>query len=262
MSAKKKRSRKISPPYPSVGLKTCMIYMEKLHKYAGQSEVTKENALKYLGLDTAKGLTNRVYDSITNFKLINERQAGKIKHVSVSQLARKILLAKGINNLVKTTALQTAALNFEIIRKLRNRWSDGLPEDDSIYNVLVFDHKYRDRAAKSFIPTLKETYSYAKLGDDDLSVNQIVDVPENDVEIVAEPDKEIGNSPSIMESKKGLSGFEEYKVSIGKSKEARLFLSNNLNDLEFEFMISWINQLDIRESSPDVSDNDEDEITL
>lgn len=256
MPVKKKRTRHLSPSYPGVGLKTCVNYVEKLHRSAGQAEVSKENALKYLGLESGKPITNRTYSALSTFGLIEERHYGKVKKVTVTQLARQILLAKGEHSLVKISALQTAALNYEIIRKLRMRWSEGLPGDDDIFNVLMFDHTFGDRAAKTFIPSFKETYKYAKLGGDTPSVNQIADVPENDAGFVSESDKEIESSPIIMKSEKGLSGYKEYTLSLGKDKEVRLFLSNKLTSHQLEFMLSWIDQLDILESSPNVNDDE------
>lgn len=173
MAAKTKRKkREVSPPYPFFGLRKCAELVTKLYKTAGQSEVLKENALRYMELDPNKNETNRAYSAITNFGLIDERRSGAIKKVSVSELARKIILVKGDESPIKLAALQTAASNYDIIRQLRMTWPSGLEDDNSILNILMVEHKFSDRAANSFLPAFRETYEFAKLGGTDVVSRQ------------------------------------------------------------------------------------------
>ncbi len=169
MSAKKKRH--ISPLYPFYSLKDCVDFVKKLHKAIGQTEVLKENAFKYMELDLSKPATNRAYSAMSTFGLIDERTSGKQKMVGVSNLARTILIAT-VDSARRVTALQTAASNYEVIRKLRTIWPDGLTDDVTILEVLELDYKFSSRAAKSFLPAFKETYEFAKLGGSDVISRQ------------------------------------------------------------------------------------------
>lgn len=169
MSAKKKRH--ISPLYPFYGLKDCVEFVKKLHKAIGQTEVIKENAFKHMELDPSKPATTRAYSAMSTFGLIDERTSGKQKMVGVSNLSRTILIATS-DGPRRVIALQTAASNYEVIRKLRTVWSDGLPDDGTILEVFELDHKFSSRAAKSFLPAFKQTYEFAKLGGSDVVSRQ------------------------------------------------------------------------------------------
>ncbi len=233
MTAKKKRH--FSPPYPFISLRACVELTNEFHKTAGQAEVTKENALKYMGLDPTKPASTRAYAAITNFGLLSERRSGNTKKVSVTDLARKILLVKGESSQIKITALQAAALNYGVIRELRMRWTDKLPEDDdSILNTLMFDFSFSPRAAKSFLPAFKETYKYAQLGG--------FDVLRSEEEMAIETEIPVSGMPHVEVSYAGQSkkGLKEYPILLLGST-AFVNVPIPLSEKNRQLIMKWFN---------------------
>jgi len=229
MAAKKKRH--ISPPYPFFGLEACVGYVEKFNKSAGQMGISKENALKYMDLNPSENNTHRAYSAMTNFGLISEHRSGNIKQVSITDLARVILVAHGENNPRKITALQAAALNYKIFRDLRNRWIEGLPDDNSIKEALQLDHDFSARAAKQFLPALKETFIFAKLGGRD-----IVSQPEK-------PESPLPEQPDY-EYKSDENGEEEEKLKefpillLGDTAFVKVRLP--LSEKNHQLIVKWL----------------------
>lgn len=224
-----RKKRQISPAYPFYGLKQAASFLEKFYRVAGESEVSKENASRYMGLEPGKPDTHRAFSALTTFGLLDERVSASGRSIRISELGRSILTKDGESR-QRTGALQGAAYNYGIIRKLRIRWPKGLADDESVINALVLDHKFNKRAAKSFLPALKETYAFAKLSVDS---NLQLDANEN-----------LGTEVEMSTSNQSVNA-PEYKLSLGANKQIRFFTSDKLTNEEVDFVCQWIKRLDI-----------------
>ena len=164
--SKKKRVR--SPAYPFFSLKDCISFVVKLHKQDGLGPVHREIALKHMGQDPKKNLANRALSSMTGFGLLDERGTGSSRVVQPSELSKRILLDKRETSLEKTEALRSAALRYEIIRNLKDKWPHGLPSDESIETTLLLDIGFNERAVGRFVSVFRETYDFANLEGGDI----------------------------------------------------------------------------------------------
>ncbi len=227
------RKRKV---YPYIGLKKCAGFIEKLYKKDGIAEVPKKLAWEHMGLDPTKNLTNRASSAMMGFGLLEEKGSTNNKTLQLSALGRIIVMTSD-NSQQKNEALQVAALNYQVIKELRNQWPNSLPADDTV-KLELLNRQFSERGAGHFARALRETYEFAKLGIPViLEEEQAI---ENDLED-AQEEKLMGDKPLDQIPL----DFEKYEITLGKAKEVRIYTSAKLTVDDLDFIFIWLKRTDI-----------------
>jgi len=244
---KKARVRKV---YPYYGLKKCIGFIEKLYKKDGIAEVPKELAWEHMGLDPTKNITNRASSAMMGFGLLEERGSTNNRTLQLSDLGKTIVMT-GENSQQKNEALQVAALNYQVIKELRNKWPNSLPADDTVKLELVLNRQFSERGAGHFARAFRETYEIAKLGKPVILKQE--PATDNDSED-AQEEKLMGDTPLGQMPL----DFEEYKITLEKGKEVRVFTTTKLTENDLDFLFKWLRRSDIIEPSNSISNKKEE----
>ena len=239
LEATKKRQR--SPAYPSISLKECVRFIGEFYKKNRLAEVPKEFAMQHMGLDPKKGDSYRVTSAITGFGLMEETILGNKRAFKFTERGKIIVMLDSETD-KKNAALQEAALQYEIIKQLRNLWPDTLPQDDVIKYELLAKNGFTERAAQKFVTVLRETYDFAKLGRHDLRTDYKRPEGLPDFEEAGEKTQNVGAGIK-------LESYNGYTLTLAKGKEIRLFTSGSLTQDEFDFMFEWIKRLGLIKSN-------------
>jgi len=158
----RKLRRLRSPPHPYFSLKDCVGFVGQLYQQDGLQQVHLDIGLKHMGLEPSSSVGIRALAALRGFGLLDE--VGINKEIGLSRLAKSIILDKRQSSQERLRALRKAALNYEIIRDLAEKWSDGLPSDEAIETTLLMDKDFTKRAVSRFVGVLRDTYRYAELG--------------------------------------------------------------------------------------------------
>ena len=228
--ADEKKTYQISPKYPYYGLRQCVKYIETLYKKDGLAEVAKNLAIEHMGLNPKNEWSSRATGSITGFNLLEEKGPLDNRVFRLTALGKIIVLTKEMTD-QKKMALREAALGYEIIKKLCEKWPNGLPAEDAI-KVEVVLLGFTERSASRFVLAFRETYDFAGLGNS----------------IAIPPKLPAGDSGSGSIPYNPPLGFEEYTLTLAKGKEVRLSISDSLNKDDVDFMLQWIKRLDLVKS--------------
>ena len=149
-------------------------------------------------------------------------------------LGKSLVILKD-NTGQKTYALREAAEKYTIIKRLTEKWRNGLPSDDVI-TLELLANGFNERAVKTFISVLRDTYDFTRLGGSAIMENEAL--PEAQMET----NTTVQQPSTLTVSVKGSIG---YTLSLSKGKEVRLLTPDSLSQQEFEFMLQWIKTLDL-----------------
>jgi hypothetical protein len=151
-----------SPSYPAIGLADALERANVLYKKEGRNAAPVDAAVTHWGYGVKSSGGRLVLAALRRYGLIEDEKHGSHTQVKLSRLALDIIL--GEDGPKKAEAIQLAALAPPINRELLEKYSDGLPSDQSLRHYLVVERGFTDGAAEEFIPRLRDTIAFAELG--------------------------------------------------------------------------------------------------
>jgi hypothetical protein len=235
-TTKKPAGRLRSPNYPNYDLKECVGFAAKLFKKYGTTEVHTEDAVTQMGHSYTSSTAGRVLASMFSFGLLESRGTKDSKFVSLSKLARQILM-EDEGTPERIALLQQAALKDDSMQAIWKKWgANKLPHVDSIKKSLMFEMKYAPEGAKRFASVIIDTYEYAHLKDASPEETQTEDETEEVVEI-QEPQR--GDKYTrVTESKKSMRVTN--LLLRGTDREIILQSPEDLTEDEFKKVFEWL----------------------
>jgi len=241
ITEKSKRTHQRSPNYPFYSLKDCVQFIEQLKSKDGFAAVPRELALQHMGLDPKMNKTFRAASSMTGFGLLEEKGPMDKRVFVFTDIGRTIIVLKDDTD-KKIEALQKAALQYDIIKELRDIWSGDLPSDDVI-KLELLDRGFTERAAGRFRVVFRDTYEYAGLGEHDILSDKDKRETSTDRGAKGAGGRQ-GQKETYMPAIDIINGFDGYTLTLAKDKEVRLYTTANLTKEDIDFMFIWLKRLD------------------
>jgi hypothetical protein len=237
-------ARKRSPNFPYSSVRDCVRYITRLHGEVQTRKLPVFVAFGHMGLSPKSSSTDRIRAALSNYGLTKEETVNKEKHLQLTNLAYQIVIDTRESK--RLARLREAALNDPMMKKIwESEWKRGLPNNDAeIISTLRADYKFQEEAARRFTTVLKDNYDFCQLA-------TYYELPEG------EPEKEVTPPPPANNGNPLIpptppsppTGFEEYTLTLSKTKEVKLYTSDSLTKDDVDFMIMWIKRLDLERSS-------------
>ncbi len=116
-----------SPNYPAISLPAAIDRIRKIHDADARNAIPREVVAKHLGFGGLNGASATVISALNKYDLLETVGNGETR---VSDLAMTILFPH--DETEKQEALEKAAFRPALFAKLRERWPDHPPSDDSL----------------------------------------------------------------------------------------------------------------------------------
>lgn len=233
-----------SPHYPYLSLDQAVNLLEIFYKKYKLNKVPISLALKEIGYSATSGAGKRVTASLTqHYGLIDVEGSGEQRRFSVSSLGKTILVPNPSNPSERAKAIQEAALRPEMHSWIFNRYdlaTNGLPPDDQLIYDLVYVAGFVDTSVESFVKEFKATYYYAGLDSlktEDASIELDDGGQASTYESKNPPPR---NAPAVQTVP---SNSQELTTSLTRGKIARLILPDEMNSMDFNLLVKWLELL-------------------
>jgi hypothetical protein len=225
MEDKEKKTKKRSPNFPAISLPDAIIKTKILYDVDGRSGTPRQTAFKHLGYKGGHGASITVLSAMKKYGLIREEN----NRILLTKDAEFILLSS--DELKKIEIVRKCALTPEIYSKLWEQYSDtGLPSDNSLKDVLLFDHDFNEKSVNGFIRDFKATIDFAQLE------------PHESFEIESEAEM-IEDKPIIENNGKMNSSIQDYVIPRKENKVAILKLEMPISNEDIDVVIKWLDLL-------------------
>ncbi|ESY84713.1 MULTISPECIES: hypothetical protein [unclassified Mesorhizobium] len=144
-----------SPNYPALSLPAALDRVRTLQGLEGKNAVPREVIAKHLGFGGLNGASATVLSALAKYGLLEAVGDGEAK---VSELALTILFPHDPNE--KQEAIEKAAFRPVLFAKLREKWPDRAPTEESLRSYLVREG-FSSSAAEQVIQFYRETLEIA-----------------------------------------------------------------------------------------------------
>jgi hypothetical protein len=163
-----RKAKARSPNYPGIDLETAIEKARILREKEGKQYAPVEAALQHWGYvpKSSGGLVT--LSALKKFGLTDERGKGTNREIKLSDLALRILLDDREDSVERMQAIQEAALNPIIHRKLWEDYGGELPSHQTLLLKLRKDEGFTDNAAEDLIKEFERTIELAKLKKSDI----------------------------------------------------------------------------------------------
>jgi hypothetical protein len=158
--APEKPPKQRSPNYPAISLDEAVDKLPKLFADMKRHPVGVETAVGFMGLKYTSSTGKLALGAMRSFGLFED--AGK-SMVKLSSRALDIVTDYARSSLGWRKAVQDAALEPAIHKKLWERYGEELPADDELRRVLIRELKFYDNAVSPFIAEYKRTIEFSGL---------------------------------------------------------------------------------------------------
>ena len=152
-----------SPAYPFLPFSKAMERAEQLKEKENFYTVPVTSAYEAWNISPKSSTAPQVVAALKHHGLLEYEGSGKHRSVKLTDLARHIILDKRPDSSEKKALIEEAALKPAIYREILSEYPDGLPSDATLETYLVLRRGFQEKAAKTLIPNLKDTISFAKL---------------------------------------------------------------------------------------------------
>jgi hypothetical protein len=149
-----------SPNYPSINLEDAVGKLPKLFEDMKRHAVGVESAVSSMGLKYTSSTGKLALGAMRAFGLFKDDSKGLVK---LSQRALDIAVDYKRDSPEWQAAVEAAALEPAVHKKLRERYGADLPADDELRRYLIRELKFYDNAVGSFIEEYKNTIEFAGL---------------------------------------------------------------------------------------------------
>lgn len=151
-----------SPNYPAIGLRTAIERAQSFYQKERLSAVPPNAAIESWGHKPKSSSGLQTISALLKFGIIEEQGRGTAKRVRLSELGKRIVLNDNVDSPDRIEAIQTAALNPAIHKRLWEQYAGQLPSDTSLRYELRKEG-FIDVGLDSFLKELRETVDFAKL---------------------------------------------------------------------------------------------------
>jgi hypothetical protein len=232
----KQRQKRVSFPYISIA--DAVEITDKLKAYKGFGQIVLRDALMKMGYSPTSSSANRALSALVSSYRLLDQQGSKASggFVQLTPLAKKILLHPK-DSQERKSALMESVLNDDLMHKVLDKWSDGLPDRSDIIRELQLDPRFNEftpDAAARFATVIQETFEH-------LDISQ----HSNGAAVQVEPhqDDEM-QTPNVNRSSQRTpdSGTTEYALPLaGGKKQVVLRAPIGLTKKDFGLIIQWLN---------------------
>lgn len=235
---KQTTSRQKRSSYPYISIKEAVNCIEKLKSAEGYAEVPVGIALSKMGYSPTSSTSDRILSALVSYGLLDQRGVKDNKFVRLSHLAKRILLNPD-GNQDRTEAIHQAALNDDIVKKMVDKWQNGLPSKENIVKTLILDHEFNERAASRFATVIQETFEtidFSAFGQGSLiDQGEVVEEDQEDQVLALEESK-------IQEGTKAtVDKLTDYPIPLEGGKRHVIFRAPpNLTKKDFEYIIQYL----------------------
>ncbi|WP_064681452.1 hypothetical protein [Rhizobium bangladeshense] len=125
-------ARQRSPNYPAFSLPTAIDRIKVIHGAEGRNPASREAIAKHIGFGGLNGASATALSALAKYGLLEAVGDGEAR---VSDLSLKILFPHDLAE--KQDALTEAAFRPALFAKLRDKWPDRPPSDESLRSYLV-----------------------------------------------------------------------------------------------------------------------------
>lgn len=236
--------RQRSPQSPCMSLAEASRLIKVLQEKMGSGVRHPTLVAQYLGRSPKSGDFNRMLSTFRQYGLVEYAGDGdspKKDQIKISRLGCEIATFDGDSRL---KALRKAALNPPVFAALVRRYSGTLPVDSFLKAELIHDLQFSDGSADDLIMYLRETMSYASIGED---FGQM-DLGDSNQEVAVETegmDMETGMGTGgeavgqTMQSKAAAPTGRQMKITVPMSsgEDGAIVLPREMSDSDWTFMM-------------------------
>jgi hypothetical protein len=245
----KTRQKRVSFHYISIG--DAIDKIETLKAYKGFGAMSIRDALMKMNYAPKSSSGDRALSTMVKSYGLLDQQGTKDNGgiVQLTPLAKKIL-SYPKDSEQRQSAIKQAVLNDELMQKVFDKWSDGnLPDRKEIIAELQFDPRFGEftlDAATRFATVIQETFEFPELSKYNGTDVQQEESEEPGDEMLTQNVDRREKTPATPNK---LKGFEEYTLTLSKTKEVRLYTSDGLTKDDIDFMMMWIKRLDLERTN-------------
>lgn len=201
-----------SPGYPAVTLEKALDRARSLKDYSpGRKPIPVDTALAQWKYKPLSGAGLQLLASLKKFGLLSDSGKKDQRVVQLTGLAWKILTDPRIDSPERQNAIQKAATEPTIHRKILDRWPHGLPDNTTMHVWLVQEKKFNEKAVKPLLSQIRATFEFAQLDSKPHTCN-------NDGDDLDPPDQpKVGDF--VQWTSQGVAQFLEAKKLVGLSDD-------------------------------------------
>lgn len=227
MEKKEKRTKTRSPNFPAISLPDAIDKTRAFYKEDGRSGSPKLTAYKHLGYKGEHGASLGVLSAMKKYGLIREEN----NRIFLTKNAEFILLSSDESK--KAEIVRKCALTPEIYSKLWEQYSDtGLPSDNSLKDILLFDYNFNEKSVHGFIRDFKATIDFAHIE------------PHESFEFEREAEDKMIETESIISNKSNIKiPIQDYAIPRKDNKVALLKLEMPVSNEDIDVVIKWLDLL-------------------
>lgn len=152
------------PAYPSISLEKAIGRVEQL-KTAGAVKIPLPVAgfLKIWDYKSESGPARRTIAALKHYGLLDYIGTGKDRKVTLTDMARNIVLDKVPDSVARKSAIKEAAMKPPIFAKLLEHFPMGIGTDAGLETFLTLQCGFSEDSAQNVIGIFKDTLRYAGL---------------------------------------------------------------------------------------------------
>lgn len=231
-----KKAKDRSPNYPGIDLGTAIEKARILREKEGKQYAPVEAALHHWGYvpKSSGGLVT--LSALKKFGLTDERGKGTNREIKLSDLALRILLDDREDSVERMQAIQEAALNPIIHRKLWEDYGGELPSHQTLLLKLRKDEGFTDNAAEDLIKEFERTIELAKLKKPDIISGQ-----KEDKSTSKKEDFMTFMSSDLRNDPKQLSKTIEIPIPLSTNEWVKIQASYPLSEKSWKQMFNILN---------------------
>ena len=156
------------PAYPFISLERAMERVEAIREAnMARTSVAPGTYYRLWGYGGESGASRQTLAALNHYGLVEYVGRGDNRQVRLAELALRIIFDRVPNSAARTAAIQEAALNPAIHRKLMDRYGLPVPPDFELETFLMRDSDYSEEAAQKVIGIYRDTLRYASLDQPD-----------------------------------------------------------------------------------------------
>ncbi len=239
-----KKVKKRSPAYPSINLESSIKRAMELEAVEHNGNVNVDVAVGHWGYTPKSSPGQRVLSTLKQYGLIEDVEgSGKDRMIRLSPLALDIVLDNRPSSKERLMNIRIAALNPPIFQRMYDSGQHKLVSDQSLSFYLTRKEDFNPKAVNDLIEVWKETFTFAKLGDEFiLSGEEGQELTENSEKKILPSTQDRLMQPKI--------GYQVYTLSLGEGRDVVLRAPQDMNRDDFEFMKIWLERLKLVKVEP------------
>ncbi len=167
--AEKRKPVGRSPAYPSVSLAAALEKVSAQYEAEGKYPTPLPSAFSAWGYSPKSSGGRDVRASLRYFGLITVEGEGDLAKVKLTEDALRVITDKREDQSEKHAIIRRLALNPTAHKKLWAKFPDGIKSEPTAVHYLQWEEGFNESAATALIAEFKETASFARLHEPDIS---------------------------------------------------------------------------------------------